>query len=386
MAATGVRQDMLGGGGVPPDGGGTERRSFESAGRHPFGKRPRLDDLYTKPKLDSSYSERIAYSMSVAAGWAYANGQTLADQLQYFGFPEGATVREIAVVNQSMYVVALVYFIRSKDGRVGILSFRGTMPTDFINWLTDSSTTLEPFDGGGRVHGGFLANVRSLWADIDEQINGAIDPESAKKENKQPLRELYITGHSLGAAMAVLATARIFQDPKPGLTSYGHWQSLIKGVYVYGQPRLGDATFREVFGNKLGDLVYRHTFACDAVPHLPPYLVGPEYAPPFGKGYVATTSDGKWEPDPTNRHDGRAFGLSWPVLCILASAVARRVDPLRQVRPPYSIYDHSTKWYIAVSQNSCPELPTAEVGEISAAARPGDGARAERPTVEELRV
>jgi hypothetical protein len=366
-------QELVGGRGIPPGGGGTLKMSFKSTSRpHAFGRPPRLDQLFDKPKPDTSYDDRLAYLMSVAAGWAYADGQALADQLRYYGFPDGTTVDEISIVNQSMYVVALVYFIRSKNGRVGILAFRGTMPTDFINWLTDSSTALEAFDGGGRVHGGFLDNLRALWADIDEKINEAIDPASAKnkEESRQPLSELYITGHSLGAAMAVLCAARIFQDAKPELVDYAHWRQIIKGVYVFGQPRVGDQIFCEIFGNKLNQLVFRHTFARDAVPHLPPFLVGPAYAPPFGEGYYAATTDDKWTLDRRHRHDGRSFFLVWPVLCILASAVTRRVDPLRLIDPPYSIYDHSTKWYIAVSQNSCPERPAAGAAPVSEVVRP----------------
>jgi hypothetical protein len=387
MDATSVRQEILGGEGTPPGGGGTLRRSYKSSGpRHVFGKPPRLDDVFVAPKLDTAYDVRIAYAMSVAAGWAYANGQTLADELQYYGFPDGAEVEEISIVNQSMYVVALVYFVRSKDGRVGVLSFRGTMPTDFINWLTDSSTSLETFEGGGSVHSGFLANVRAVWADVDEHINHALDPDAAKRDNKQPLRELYLTGHSLGAAMAVVAAARMFQDPKPGLIDYEHWRPIVKGVYLFGQPRVGDERFCDVFGNKLGDLTFRHTFACDAIPHLPPYIVGRGYAPPFGNGYFAASDSDPWTLDASHLHDRRALGLTWPVLCILASSLARRVDPLRQVRPPYSIYDHSTRWYIAVSQNSCPERPIAGVTAAGAAPWAGDGSRGERPTTGELRV
>src|SRR5690606_37727833 len=72
---------------------------------------------------------------------------------------------------------------------------------------------------------------------------------------RQPL-----TGHSLGGALAVLATAVL----KIGL------RMPVAGVYTYGQPRVGDAEFCRVYDQVLKDITFRYVNDADVVPHLPP--------------------------------------------------------------------------------------------------------------------
>jgi hypothetical protein len=70
----------------------------------------------------------------------------------------------------------ITYLIQSRDGRVAILSYRGTPPTSLITWLTDLE--VEPVNvrmrlpvGSGTsndydVHGSFHDNVRSTRPQI----------------------------------------------------------------------------------------------------------------------------------------------------------------------------------------------------------------------------
>src|SRR5271165_4403952 len=64
-----------------------------------------------------SYDPRIAYLTAVVSAWAYSDGQTMANQLAYYGLPR-CSVREFTVVNDAMLVVAAAYLVRSEDGRV----------------------------------------------------------------------------------------------------------------------------------------------------------------------------------------------------------------------------------------------------------------------------
>ena len=65
---------------------------------------------------------------------------------------------------------------------------------------------------------------------------------------------LWITGHSLGGAMATLASVR--------LASEGY---KVRAVYTYGSPRVGDRFFRDSY--RLAN--YRFVNDNDLVPHLP---------------------------------------------------------------------------------------------------------------------
>ncbi len=223
-------------------------RSFRSQVRGPrFGREgSRVGDIEqeaSRGRLGSAYDPERAYQLSVVAGWAYADGQTLADKIQHYGFEAGAYVQQFSVINEAMLVVARAYLVRSKDGRAGILAFRGTEPVNAINWLTNAHTEARPFYGRGVVHHGFHTNLEALWSYIDAALREAIAGGSAPGNGAaagtspplQRLEHLYVTGHSLGGAMAVLAAARIFRDGD--LASF---RPLVRGVYTFGQPLVGD--------------------------------------------------------------------------------------------------------------------------------------------------
>ena len=77
-----------------------------------------------------------------------------------------------------------------------------------------------------------------------------------------PCLPLYITGHSLGGALAVIASIRITPPDR------------IAACYTYGCPRVGDAEFT----NQLWKIpVYRQVHSSDIVPRVP-----------FGFGYRQT--------------------------------------------------------------------------------------------------
>jgi hypothetical protein len=296
------------------------RAIFRSAAPYkiPFGTvASRLHKLTSTTSSD--YDPRIAYMLSIVSAWAYADGQTLADKLVYYGFPEGTTVKQISIVNDALLVVATAYFVRSNDGRVGVLAFRGTEPANIINWLTDAGTMMRPFHGG-RVHTGFYENVEAIWDHVAEAISDAVNHAHGNGNGKSKghrLDTLYITGHSLGAAMAVIAAARFFTP------DYKDWQPLIRGIYTFGQPLVGDSVFAEECAKRFGDeLLYRHVYAHDIVPTVPTQDMG-DYAH-FGQEWASSSSDGPWtkvtHPNP------RSPRIVFPaILSVGVSFLARRV-------------------------------------------------------------
>lgn len=82
--------------------------------------------------------------------------------------------------------------------------------------LTDAQAILvkAPAPARGRVHLGF----RRALDEVFDQLSGLHDSD----------RAVWLTGHSLGGALAILAAARL---PK------------VQGVYTFGTPNVGDADF-----------------------------------------------------------------------------------------------------------------------------------------------
>jgi hypothetical protein len=73
-------------------------------------------------------------------------------------------------------------------------------------------------DDAPRIQGGFYTNQRATWFGVEHMLVRALDGEfvDSGKEAPHKLEALYITGHSLGGAMAVLAAFRLAHDAVHG--------------------------------------------------------------------------------------------------------------------------------------------------------------------------
>ena len=146
-------------------------------------------------------------------------------------------------------------FVGANDGNI-VVAFRGSSNLD--NWIADLSfkqVSAYPKCNGCEVHGGFYADWVALMPGI---VN-----ETLRLHKEQPNAQLFVTGHSLGAALAVLAASELHYTQ--GLT--------ITAVYTYGEPRVGNKAFKD-FYNQGTHLSWRITHNKDPVPKLPPTAFG----------------------------------------------------------------------------------------------------------------
>lgn len=121
-----------------------------------------------------------------------------------------------------------------------ILAFRGTQTNSIEDIKVDAKVGLKLAPQGGRVHPGFFEAFASVQEDIQAALNNHSDSP------------FYITGHSLGGALALVAT-RYLTHPKSAAT------------YTYGGPRVAD----EVFFADFKIPVYRVVNGADIVARLP---------------------------------------------------------------------------------------------------------------------
>jgi len=140
-----------------------------------------------------------------------------------------------------------------------LLAFCGTDPLVFDTVLTDARFPLTKED----VHHGFAEAAAAR--EVTEGLATAI---AATRPPNGPPRPLLIAGHSLGAAIAALVSLQAAEDrSSPPLT----------GVYTYGMPRTGGATFKqryeEAINGQLGVTTYRLVNGPDIVPTVPPSLL-----------------------------------------------------------------------------------------------------------------
>lgn len=132
-----------------------------------------------------------------------------------------------------------------------VVAFRGT-ESKVSDWLTDSHCV--PTEEG--VHTGFRDAFERKEGEDGKTVSELVS-EILRDEGTRPL---FITGHSLGGALALLATKRL--APKRDSTS----------CYTFGAPRIANYEFfRDV-----KTPVFRVVNSSDIVPRVPPGpLVGP---------------------------------------------------------------------------------------------------------------
>jgi len=117
---------------------------------------------------------------------------------------------------------------------------------------TDGAILLSPDTD---THMGFQTALNAVQAMIQQAVT----------KSQQTGKPLWITGHSLGAALAALAAQ--FAD------SLHH---AAKAVYLFGMPRAGGARFQAAYnGNaNLGPVSYRFVHGDDVVARVPPSANG----------------------------------------------------------------------------------------------------------------
>ena len=232
----------------------------------------------------------------------------------------------------AMYIASAAYLIQDKDRRVAILCYRGTQPEDVISILTDADVRPEMLcvELEGRkyeVHAGFYRNVRATRHLIIEALERAVRGESLDPGRQGTrgggLEALYITGHSLGAAMAAIMAVTLVHEPR-----YRHIAEKLKGVYTFGQPMVGgpdlaracEETPGPLDNYVLRDRLIRYIFDRDVVPALPPRPVGPYQ--PFGREFHYRRRHGLVDATLTFVADSTIEGLTLPS-DVLRTAVDR---------------------------------------------------------------
>lgn len=114
------------------------------------------------------------------------------------------------------------------------------------------------------LHTGFCSYLNNIWNPYNDP-KGRIEAKGIKaillSEMGNSSKSLWLTGHSLGGAVAVLAAARcVFFDQFPFEVS---------GVYTYGQPRVGDLKFAKLYNERLKSKTFRFVNNNDVVTKIP---------------------------------------------------------------------------------------------------------------------
>lgn len=198
----------------------------------------------------------------------YANARYFATacDLAYYPEAEGKSkfLSELGLEMRLLSVDNTQVYVGGSDGAI-VLAFRGSESPNsldgFKDWLlTNAKNFLVLPEGragtdfvaagvGARFHRGFLEALEEIWAPLLTAV---------KEEHTKKRRPVYVTGHSLGGALAILAAWRLQRQFIP-----------IHQVYTFGAPMVGNEAAAKAFAKTFPNKIFRFVDERDMVPLLP---------------------------------------------------------------------------------------------------------------------
>ncbi len=130
-------------------------------------------------------------------------------------------------------------FIINQDCPCLVIVFQGT--DEIEDWNVNIHAYQMPFGNAGKVHNGFKKAYLSIQVELMDLVSNNALP-------------IFVTGHSLGAALATLASSELADN------------QYFDSCYTFGSPRTGDPEFINSFSC---ENIYRVINKCDVVTTVP---------------------------------------------------------------------------------------------------------------------
>lgn len=191
----------------------------------------------------SDFELQNAIHLAYLSELAYHSELRIAQQLaeQY------ANVQFLEVPPSSGYDTEL--FVAANDSSM-VVAFRGTEENSLEDWVNNIDNRAFPYQGG-TLHQGFWEALDAIWNLLWKQMQDF--------DNKN--KKIWLTGHSQGGALAMLAARRLAAENID-----------VQGVYTYGQPKIGDMLFAANYDSILKKKTFRLYNEDDSVVNNPPKL------------------------------------------------------------------------------------------------------------------
>jgi hypothetical protein len=211
---------------------------------------------------------KLKESTDPAAQWRNAQFLAAASEFAYLGDAEGREqFRSVLGLEAGLISVGNTQAFVARGPEAIVVAFRGTeSPTSLDGFkdclLSDANDFLVLPEGrigtdfaaagvGARFHRGFMQALADIWDRVSAEVTAEMDRQE---------RSLWLTGHSLGGALALLAAWRFLRQ---GVA--------VCGVYTFGGPMVGNATAVQAFDKELSGIVFRFVHEPDLVPRLPTF-------------------------------------------------------------------------------------------------------------------
>lgn len=185
---------------------------------------------------DSSKDESwpVTGTLALCSKIAYLDQEEAKSNFRNLGFRQ---IEPISVDSMAGYVLTI--------GNVAVVVFRGT--DDFDDWIVNINMTTTQTKHGA-PHKGF----QNAYLTIKPKVISALRRFKPK--------HVWVTGHSLGGALAVLCAF--------DLATNENWD--IHGLMTFGQPMVGDKTLATSINQILSPKFAHFVNELDIVPRIPP--------------------------------------------------------------------------------------------------------------------
>mmetsp|Transcript_1220 Transcript_1220/g.1623 ORF Transcript_1220/g.1623 Transcript_1220/m.1623 type:complete len:413 (-) Transcript_1220:299-1537(-) len=185
-----------------------------------------------------AFSPMNAYQLARCSELVYNPWNNVTSVLKRWGFKD----RQFLTLNDTEAFVAA-------NDDVVVVAFRGT--SSLNDALTDLNFFQKETERGG-VHDGFYDAIALVW----DNVLAAVEKYSGGVNGTKPI---WVTGHSLGGALATIATARLRLDH----------DLPVHGLYTYGSPRVFSKKYARIFNQDFAAQTFRFVHNLDIVPRVP---------------------------------------------------------------------------------------------------------------------
>jgi triacylglycerol lipase len=207
-------------------------------------------ELVEEPLNDARNARALAAASQIAYYDADRGVEAFQNEL-------GMTAKLISVSNTQVYVASndahLLIAFRGSQGPTSIDGLKDWLLTNALNLLIVPEGPLGAdfisAGTGARFHQGFVSAISEVW----EPLFAEVDAELKRRD-----RPFWITGHSLGGALALLGSWLFLRKTIP-----------VTAVYTYGAPMVGNNVVAEAFNREYAGKIFRYVNAADPVPLLP---------------------------------------------------------------------------------------------------------------------
>ncbi len=204
--------------------------------------------------VDAYGDPRNAKALAIASDLAYLSP---ADGVPAFRDKLGLEAKLIAVDNTQVYVghndEHIVAAFRGTEAPTSIDGLKDWLLTDAANLLIVPQgrlgTDLAAAGVSAKFHQGFVGAIAEIWDPFLGEIKARMDASD---------RPLWITGHSLGGALALLAAWLLHRS-----------FISVHQIYTFGGPMIGNKAASDAFNREFKGQVFRYVNGPDPVPRLP---------------------------------------------------------------------------------------------------------------------